>query len=53
MFIVDEEQKHVQFAKTFLVGWDNTLSNEQARDTKTWSWITVDEGGLTAASVTF
>lgn len=29
LFIVDEEQKHVQFAKTFLVGWDNSLSNEQ------------------------
>eukprot|EP00752_Nemacystus_decipiens_P012474 g11048.t1 len=29
LFIVDEEQKHVQFAKTFLVGWDNSLSNQQ------------------------
>ncbi len=26
---MDEEQKHVQFAKTFLVGWDNSLSNKQ------------------------
>lgn len=31
LFIVDEEQKHVQFAKTFLVGWDNSLSNQQVR----------------------
>lgn len=29
LYIVDEEQKHVQFAKAFLVGWDNSLSNEQ------------------------
>ncbi|CAN0196172.1 unnamed protein product, partial [Pylaiella littoralis] len=29
LFIVDDEQKHVQFAKTFLVGWDNSLSNAQ------------------------
>lgn len=30
LYIVDEEQKHVQFAKTFLVGWDNTLATEEA-----------------------
>lgn len=29
LYVVDEEQKHVQFAKTFLVGWDNSLSNKQ------------------------
>lgn len=29
LYIVDEEQKHVQFAKMFLVGWDNSLTNDQ------------------------
>jgi hypothetical protein len=32
MDLLDEEQKHVQFARTFLMGWDNSLCLQREVD---------------------